>query len=80
MTKKKKNTSVQAPLQLLTRDKIRTYVILSGCTCIEVVDEGVEAVAASLEAIGCDVLTVVEKCLEVILRRAGTALGVGVVG
>ena len=55
-------------------------MILSGCTCIEVVDEGVEAVAASLEAIGCDVLTVVEKCLEVILRRAGTALGVGVVG
>jgi hypothetical protein len=56
-------------------------VILSGCTCIEVVDEGVEAVAGSLEAIGCDVLTVVEKCLELI-RRAGTAVlvGVGVAG
>jgi hypothetical protein len=53
-------------------------VILSGCTCIEVVDEGVEAVAASLEAIGCDVLTVVEKCFELI--RRGTALGAGVVG
>ena len=36
-----------------------------------------EAIAASLEAVGCDVLTVVEKCLELI-RREGTALGVGV--
>lgn len=55
-------------------------MILSGCTCIEVADEGVEAVAASLETIGCDVLTVVEKCLELILRREGTAVDVGVVG
>lgn len=54
-------------------------MILSGCTCVEVADVGVEAVAAaSLEAIGCDALTVVEKCLELI-RREGTALGVGVV-
>jgi hypothetical protein len=55
-------------------------VILSGCTCVEVADEGVEAVGASLpvEAIGCDVLTVVEKCLE-LKRREGTVLGVGVV-
>lgn len=53
-------------------------MILSGCTCVEVADEGVEADAASLEAIGCDVLTVVEKCLELILRREGAGLGVGV--
>jgi hypothetical protein len=53
-------------------------VILSGCTCVEVADKGVEAVGASLEAIGCGVLTVVEKCLELI-RRGGPALAVGVV-
>lgn len=76
MTKqvKEKCSSV---LQLSTGDKIRTYVILSGCTCVEVADEGVEVVTASLEATGCVVLTVVEKCLELI-RRGGTALGVGV--
>ena len=45
---------------------------------MEVADEGVEAVAASLEATGCDVLTVVEKCLE-LRRREGTELAVGVV-
>ena len=64
-------------LRSLTRDKVRTYVILSGCTCVEVAEEGVEEVAASLEATGCDVLTVVEKCLELEIRREGAALGVG---
>ena len=54
-------------------------MILSGCTCVEVADEGVEATVASLEATGCDVLTVVEKCLE-LKRRGGTALlDVGIV-
>ena len=76
-SKDQKKIKCSSALQSLTRDKIRTYVILSGCTCVEVADEGVEAVAASLEAIGCDVLTVVEKCLELI-RREDTALGVGV--
>ena len=79
MTKKKRKKErkkrSRAP-QSLTRDKIRTYVILSGCTCVEVADEGAEAAGASLEATGCDVLTVVEKCLELI-RRGGTALDVG---
>ena len=42
---------------------------------MEVADEGVEAVAASLEVTSCDVLTVVEKCLEVEIRREGAALG-----
>jgi len=52
-------------------------VILSGCTCVEVVEEGVEAVAASLEATSCEVLTVVEKCLELGIRaREGAALDV----
>ena len=50
-------------------------MILSGWTCVEVADEGVEAVAASLEVTSCDVLTVVEKCLEVEIRREGAALG-----
>ena len=44
-------------------------MILSGCTCVEVADEGVEEDAASLEATACDVLTVVEKCLELDIRR-----------
>jgi hypothetical protein len=65
-------------LRSLARDKIRTYVILSGCTCVGLADEGVEAVAASLEATGCDVLTVVEKCL-LVERRERAALGVGAV-
>jgi hypothetical protein len=34
--------------------------------------------AASLEAIDCDVLTVVGKCLELISRGESTALGIGV--
>ena len=63
-------------LRSLTRDKIRTYVILSGCTCVGLADEGVEAVAASLGATGCAGLTVVEKCL-LVERRERAALGVG---
>lgn len=38
---------------------------------------GVQAVAASLEATGCDVLTVVEKCLELEKRRECAALSGG---
>ena len=56
------------------------YLILSRCTCIEVTDEGIEAVTAPLEAINCDVLTVVGICLELISHGQSTALDARLVG
>lgn len=52
-----------------TRNRIRTYVFRRGCTCVDVAEAGAEVAAGSLDAAGCVVITVVEKCFELGTRE-----------
>lgn len=64
-------------MRSLTRNRIRTYVFLSGCTCAEVAEEGVDVDAGSLDAAGWVVITVVEKCFELGMRERDAFEGDG---